>query len=138
MVKPTRVVMQEPGITATIRIKKESKSIMIEEDADYDIAYKIKISKGLMPDKARYRGWSSLAAVHGMSQLELLIKMKTKRAPLDAMVDVEYVNERLFPMLSLWDPAGGEVNTGRYWQVYNSKAPLTAISLDFSRAGHPE
>ena len=116
---------------ATIRVKKGSKSIMIEEDSDYDIAYRLKISKGLMPDKARYRGWSSLAAVHGYEPNGVAYQNEDKRAPLDAMVDVEYVNERLFPMLSLWDPAGGEVNTGRYWQVYNSTAPANSNLLGF-------
>ncbi len=115
----------------TISLKKGAKSIMVEEDSDYDVWYEVKISNGLVPDKGRYRGWSSLSVAEGYEPSGIAYRGADKRAGLDATVDINYDREKVFPMLSLWDPAGGEVNTGRYWQFYNSGAPANSNLIGF-------
>ena len=43
----------------TIQVRRGEKTIVIEEESNVDISYAVKISQGLSPDKARYRGWSA-------------------------------------------------------------------------------
>lgn len=102
-------------------IRKGEKSILITEDADYDIYYYFKISNGLNPDQARYRGWNSISPKYGYEPGGGVYRSENERPySLDAIVDLDYTGNTKYGQLSLWEPAGGEVNTGRYWLIYNS------------------
>jgi hypothetical protein len=115
-----------------VTVRKSEEIIVIEEDANYDIEYGVKISNGLYPDKARYRGWQSTSVKDGYEAQGMLYRSEDARGyPMDATVDLDYSRPYTFPRLSLWDPPGGEINTGRYWILYNSLAETESVILGF-------
>ena len=121
-----------PGFyLSTIRLKRNTKSILIEEESDYDIWYQFGINKGLEPDCARYRGWNATSAENGHEPTGKVYRTESERGAMDAALDFNYDKPRIFPYLSLWDPLGGETNTGRYWQVFNREAGPDANLLGF-------
>ncbi|MFN2439562.1 MAG: hypothetical protein ABR503_10215, partial [Chitinophagaceae bacterium] len=112
----------------TISLKKGAKSAVIEVESDYDVSYTFKIANGLDPDQARYRGWSSNSVEDGYEPSGRPLQPAN---PVEATVDLNYSKEKYFPFLSLWDQAGAEVNTGRYWQIFNSGQSSNANLLGF-------
>ncbi len=117
---------------ATIKLKRGAKSVMIEEESNYDIFYSLKISNGINPDKARYRGWSALSKEYGYEPSGVIYRPEHERGyPLDAFVDLNYNKPFAYPKLVLWEPAGGENNSGRYWVVYNSRSTPSGNIVGF-------
>ncbi|MFM9909064.1 MAG: hypothetical protein ACKVOW_06940 [Chitinophagaceae bacterium] len=122
-----------PGFyNCTITIRKGEKLIIVEEDTDYDITYSVKISNGLNPDRARYRGWESYSVKEGYEPDGTIYRSEEKRGyPLDATINIDCSKNELYPRLHLWEQAGGEVNTGRYWQLYNYSASISSNLFGF-------
>ncbi|MGN6436113.1 MAG: hypothetical protein ACTHMM_06250 [Agriterribacter sp.] len=122
-----------PGFyVCTITIEKNKKTILIEEDSNYDVSYSVKISKGLYPDKARYRGWLSTGVEFGYEVPGKIYRPELERgAPSDATLDINYEKLTKHPRLVLWEPAGGERNSGRYWMLFNGNASSDANLFGF-------
>lgn len=117
--------------TSTIVVRKNSPSIIIEEDSNEDVSYKLQVGKKGQFNQARYRGWSSTGVDMGYGPPGQPYTDENKRQPMDATVDLPPDREIRFPLLSNWDPAGGEVNTGRYWQLYHATADKNAPMFGF-------
>lgn len=111
----------------TITVERGSKSIIIEDESNYDLTYRVKISNGLNPDQARYRGWGSYSVDAGHEPDGRLYRdVESRGYPMDAIVDVGYDKFFSFRRIIMWEPAGGEWNSGRYWQMYNTRAGTKA------------
>lgn len=108
----------------TLWLKKGEKSALFEEDSDYDIAYTVDITRGLNPDNARYRGWASDEKAYGYEDASgVRYRSEIERGyPMDATIELDYSKPFLYYWFKPWEPLGGEQNTGRYWQFFNSKA----------------
>lgn len=130
---PYRGGEEGPGFyTCMITVRLGEASIVIEEESDYDFEYRVNITEGLNPDKARYRGWQSSSTEYGYEPDGSVYRQeRTRGYPLDATINLDYKKEIVFPRLSLWNPAGGEVNSGRYWQLYNSSAGENSNLIGF-------
>lgn len=117
----------------TLWLKKGEKSALIEEESDYDISYIVGVTNGLNPDRARYRGWASDDKALGYEEpTGLRYRSEDERwYPLDATVNLDYSKPYLFYWFKPWEPAGGEQNTGRYWQLYNNTAGTNANLIGY-------
>ena len=116
---------------STITLDRGSRSAVIEEEADFEIYYEFRIHNGLNPDRARYRGWNAQAPEYGYEPGGGVYRPEDRRKPLDATIDLHYEKQLVYPWLNLWAPLGGEINTGRYWQLFNQSAPASANLLGF-------
>jgi hypothetical protein len=115
----------------TITVRKNSKSVIVEEDSNYDICYFLKLNRGLNPDKARYRGWSSTSPELGQMPDGSVYRQYSENKYVDALVNIRHTKDEFYQNLSLWQPAGGEINTGHYWMLFNDKAQQSANMLGF-------
>lgn len=117
--------------TCRITVMKNSRSIRIEEDSNDDLGYTVQVGKSQEFDRARYRGWIASDPEWGREPDGRSYREENNRKPLDASVNLKYSSPTRYPLMSNWDPAGGEVNTGRYWQVYsesgNNSTPMFGI-----------
>lgn len=105
--------------TCRITLMKNSRSIRIEEDSNDDLGYTVQVGKSREFDRARYRGWVASDPEWGREPDGRAYREENNRKPLDASVNLKYSSATRYPLMSNWDPAGGEVNTGRYWQAYS-------------------
>ncbi len=116
----------------TIRVLKNEKSILLEEDSNCDVQYHLGIQIGLNPDQARYRGWNAEYEVYGYETKGVVYRPENVRhTAIDATIDLSGNKIIQFPFLTLWEPAGGEQNTGRYWMLYNSQSSKMGNLLGF-------
>jgi hypothetical protein len=115
----------------TITLTKGSHSAMMEEEADYDVGYTLKISEGLNPDKARWRGdGASSSKQFGYEPSGEPLRGFGTRPPVDATIDLHYDKRIEYDFMSFWNP-GGEVNAANYCLVYNAAAPSSANLVGF-------
>jgi len=118
--------------SCTITVEKGKKTIVVEEESDCELNYIVRLTNGLQATQARYRGWGSYSMADGREPDGKIYRSEDERGfPMDATVDLDYSKQKLFQRLVLWEPAGGEYNSGRYWQVYNDKADKKANLLGF-------
>jgi hypothetical protein len=115
----------------TITIRKNSKSVIVEEDSNYDICYFLKLNRGLNPNKARYRGWSATSPEFGQMPDGSVYRQYSENKYVDATVTIRHTKDEFYQNLSLWQPAGGEINTGHYWMLFNDQAQQSANMLGF-------
>lgn len=106
-----------------IVLERGSKSARFEVEGNFDLRYEVKISNGLNPNQARYRGWAAYTPEQGVEPDGKIYRPEEDRGyPLDATVNLNYSKTTIYPRVVLWEPAGGENNSGRYWQIYNQAA----------------
>ena len=121
----------EPGpgyYKTTIHIRKDEKSVMFLEEFDYEISHRVNISNGLEPDQYRYRGWSADSEQNGYEKPGVKYRQEAERGyPMDATKEIVFDANGKYVQLPYWEPAGGEINNGRYWMAYNKNAPKSAF-----------
>lgn len=107
-----------------ITVIKNSKTIQVLEDSNDDVSYSVQINHKHAFDQARYRGWSASSPEYGKEPDGRQYRDENNRSPVDAVLDLRFDLPTKYMLMSNWDPAGGEVNTGRYWQVYKKTGKL--------------
>jgi hypothetical protein len=101
-----------------ITLSKNSKTIEILEDSNDDVGYSVQINGKHAFDQARYRGWNASSPEFGREPDGKQYRDENNRSPVDATLDFRFDQPTRYALMSNWDPAGAEVNTGRYWQIY--------------------
>lgn len=101
-----------------ITLNKGSKTIQILEDSNDDVSYSVQINGKHSFNQARYRGWNASSPEYGREPDGKQYRDENNRSPVDATLDFRFDQPTRYALMSNWDPAGAEVNTGRYWQVY--------------------
>ncbi|MHB9129917.1 MAG: chitobiase/beta-hexosaminidase C-terminal domain-containing protein [Armatimonadota bacterium] len=125
----------------TVTLEYGQPSVLFEEESNADIntnnsgdpapsgavahRYTMDLNtSGVTPTNARYRGFASDSPAQGYEPGGGVYRSVTSRGSLDATVDLNMGNERVFPKLVVWDPWAP--NTGFYWQVYDANAGSNA------------
>ena len=125
-----RLIPGGPGhYTARITLSADQPSILIEEDADTDVAYELDFYGVTKPNQARYQGHHSTSKQAGYEQDGRQYRMWHERTNCDALVDLQYQTPWETRFLARWDP--WIYDSGWYWQWYNtqdgSDGPLLGI-----------
>jgi hypothetical protein len=98
-----------------------SKTITIEEDLTYDVEFAIGINNGLNATNGRYRGFMADTKEDGYEPDGQIYRRDNERGyAMDAIVDLNFNKAKLYSWFIPWSAPGIEVNTGRYWQLYNN------------------
>lgn len=114
-----------PGhYTARICLAAGSPSIVIEEDADTDVAYELDFYAACQPNQARYQGHHATSVQAGREQDGRQYRMWHDRTNCDALVDLQYQTPWAPPFLARWDP--WIYDSGWYWQFYNTRGPASS------------
>lgn len=104
-----------------IELQAGQPSVLVEDEADLDLRYRLDVSEGLWPDQARYRGHRATAPERGREPDGRRYRPGHERPPMDAVVDLPRPGrgEAFVGRLAVWDPwiADG----GWYWQLYDSR-----------------
>lgn len=107
--------------TSIITVQAGQPSVMVREDTDTDVSYALNVYNGLHPNQARYRGHDSTSVANGYQANGQQYQPSHARPPMDAFVDLQYMNAQDFPRMAVWDPWIS--NSGWYWQLYDKNAP---------------
>jgi hypothetical protein len=118
----------EGPYSVTIEMQAGQPSILFEEECEVDIGYRVNITDGLTPDRARYRGHHATSPEAGHEEDGRVYRYETfGNQRHDALVDLDYARDpktkgrwsgTTYPFMSHWDPWG--VDTGYYWQLYST------------------
>jgi len=115
-----------------IEVQAGQPSILIEDEADTDVSYRLDCWNGLEPNQARYRGHHAGRKEHGYEAGGGVYRMWHTRKPMDAFFDLRF--DRLYGSsyctnldkwpsmrrMAVWDPWA--VDSGWYWMMYDAKA----------------
>ncbi len=120
----------EPGegfYNVTITIWNNKKSITIEEETNYDVEFEFSVNNGLQANTGRYRGFMANTKEDGYEPNGEVYRREYERGyTLDAQVDFDFKKEKLYYYFIPWSGPGVEINTGRYWQLFNNSASTNA------------
>jgi hypothetical protein len=108
-----------------IELQAGQPSVLVEDEAEIDLRYRLDVSEGLWPDRARYRGHHATTAEKGREPDGRRYRANHERPAMDAEVDLPRPGsppgraDTFIGRLAVWDPwiADG----GWYWQLYDSR-----------------
>lgn len=123
-----------PGAyVSTIEVQAGQPSILIEEDAEMELAYTLNVGPGLNPNQGRYQGHMA-SGDRGRTESGAAYGPRHERPMQDAFVDLPFAGSgrEVQPMnagqedrwVALWNP--WIVNSGWYWMLYDKNASGSA------------
>ncbi len=121
---------------STIELQAGQPSLLIEDDTDMDLRYRLDVFAGLHPDQARYRGHHSTSIENGREPDGRQYRMWHERPPMDALRDLQYTTPApssytsthpYIRRMAIWDP--WVFDSGWYWMLYDSHADAHANLL---------
>jgi hypothetical protein len=112
---------------ATIEIQAGQPVVLVEDEAEVTLQYRLDVTRELHPDQARYRGHHATSAELGREPDGRRYRAVHERPPMDAVVDLPPGGPALRGPVAVWDP--WIVNGGWYWQLYDSGGPPEANLL---------
>ncbi|MCB0521714.1 MAG: T9SS type A sorting domain-containing protein [Lewinellaceae bacterium] len=102
----------------TFRMVKGEKVCIVTEESDFEVGYRVKVSEGLFPDKARWIGHHATSIENGYDPNGNIYD-KGDLVGWQATIDLDFTKARDFEPLAKWSPFAP--NTGWHWQLYNSQ-----------------
>src|SRR5579862_9222229 len=121
---------------SVIELQAGQPSIMVEDDTDMDLRYRLNVLEGLHPDKARYRGHHSTSILNGYEADGRQYRQWHERTAMDAFRDLQYNTPApssytstapYIRRMAVWDP--WVFDSGWYWQLSNSKGDANSNLL---------
>jgi hypothetical protein len=127
---------------STVTIQADSPSVMIEDDTDMDLMYRLNVYPEIEPDQGRYRGHHATSVEFGREPGGIPYRPWNERPSMDAVRDFSYDlpvyssyvtgnqgSYNLLQRMAQWSP--WIANSGWYWMVYKKTAagdrPLIGI-----------
>ena len=135
---PNFQVPAGPGTyVSTISIEAGRPSILIEDDTDTEIQYRLNVYEAVQPTQGRYRGHHASRVEWGRQPDGHVYAPNHARPPMDATRDLDYSKpyysdfmasespqRGTIPRILAWDPWAAD--TGWYWMLYNAWAGSAA------------
>lgn len=104
---------------STITVQAGQPSILVEEDTDMTLSYSLEVYPEVRPTQARYRGHDANNPANGHEPDGKTYRPSHSRPPMDALVDLQYAKQHVYPRMAVWDPWVS--NSGWYWQLYDAQ-----------------
>lgn len=113
-------VIVDPGgpgyYRVTLTMFKGEKACVVTEESNFEVGYRVKVSDGLFPTKARWIGHHASSLENGYDP-NGNVYVKNELVGWHATVDLNFKKQKDFDFLAKWGPFAQ--NTGWHWQFYN-------------------
>ncbi len=122
-----------PSYRSTIEVQARQPVVLVEDETELDLRYRLDVHEGLHPDQARYRGHYATSPKRGREPDGRQYRRGHERPAMDAVVDLPGAQAggagaiQFRGRLAVWDPWIGD--GGWYWQLYDSRGPAEANLL---------